>query len=637
MIHADIATAQLGAFDAFEHGFDGFTRDFDEAAFLQHVDGADAAGGQILNGVVKHAGDVLRTHLVHAANIDEQTHHAGTRAFLDIAALLAGHWSLVVGAVVFVVKLGWSRPWGCGLMIRGTGVFLVFFVFFGGGRWGRCFHGGCFDGSVNFCHRGCHLRGLGHGWHFTFGCGSRCYFNHRRGFRCGGWSGAAAFHGLRAWFELALGVFLLLPGTVFHDLLGLADLVLHQQVHQSAGDLRGGESGIKQALNAMLVGGVAGGFEHGFDLFEGLIDAGRLEIFLRRHLGAFDTDVDETLDALHEVNLTTGDETHGFAAAAGTTGAADAVNVVFGIVGKLQIDDEVDVVHVEAASGDIGGAKDLHSTAAEVPHHALTHRLIDVAMQAVSGITTCHEGIGGVIDGTFGVGKDDGEARGLNVDDAAEHLGLGAAMHLVVALLDGWNRERLLLDGDGGRIAGVVFDEAADARLEGGAEENRLALLRHGSHEAVDVVAEAHVEHFIGFVEDEGLEAVELDQAALHEVENASRSANDDLGAALQGADLAIIRSTAIDRCGTHAFLKLRQFVDLRTDLHGQLTGRAEDKSLNVTLRAINTLDDGNAEGHGLARAGLGLADDIASGQGHGNGLGLDGGGLLETERFDGF
>ena len=566
MIHADIATAQLGALDAFEHGLNGFTGDFDEAAFLQHVDGTNAAGSQILNGVVKHASDVLRPHLVHAANIDKQTNHAGTRAFLDVAALLARHWSLVVGAVVFVVKLGCSLSWRGGLMIRRASVFLVFF---GGGRWGRCFHDGCFGSGVYFCHRSFHERGLGHSWHFTFGCGSRCGFNHRRGFRRGGWSGAAAFQGLRAWFELALGVFLLLPGTVFHDLLGLADLVLHEEIHQSAGDFRGGESGIEQALDAMLVGGVARGFEHGFDLFEGLIDAGRLEIFLRRHLGAFDTDVDEALDALHEVNLTTGHEAHGFAAATGTTGAADAVNVVFGIVGKLQIDDEVDVVHVEATGGDIGGAKDLHSTAAEVPHHALTHRLIDVAMQAVSGITTRHEGIGGVIDGTFGVGKDDGEARGLNVDDAAEHLGLGAAMHLVVALLDGRNRERLLLDGDGGSIARVVFDEAADARLEGGAEENRLALLRHGSHEAVDVVAEAHVEHFIGFVEDEGLEAVELDQTALHEVENASRSANDDLGAALQSADLAIIRSTAIDRRGTHAFLELRQLVDLRTDLHG--------------------------------------------------------------------
>ena len=313
------------------------------------------------------------------------------------------------------------------------------------------------------------------------------------------------------------------------------------------------------------------------------------------------------------------------------------MDVVFGIVGKLQIDDEVDVVHVEAAGGDIGGAKDFHSAAAEVPHHALAHRLIDVAMQAISGITTRHEGVGGVIDGTFGVGEDDGETRGLDVDDAAEHLGLGAAMHLVVALLDGRNRERLLLDGDGGSIARVIFDEAADARLEGGAEENGLALLWHGSHEAVDVVAEAHVEHLIGFVKDEGLETVELDQAALHEVKNAPWGADDDLGAALQGADLAVIRRTAIDWCGAHAFLELGQLVNLSADLHGQLTGGAEDESLHMALRTVHALHHRNAEGHGFAGAGLGLPDDIASGQGHGNGLGLNGGRLLETEGFDGF
>jgi hypothetical protein len=69
-----------------------------------------------------------------------------------------------------------------------------------------------------------------------------------------------------------------LPGTIFHDLLSLADLVLHEEVHQGAGDLRGGESGIEQALNAVLVGGVAGSFEHGFDLLKGLDPRGWLRV-----------------------------------------------------------------------------------------------------------------------------------------------------------------------------------------------------------------------------------------------------------------------------------------------------------------------------------------------------------------------
>ncbi len=291
----------------------------------------------------------------------------------------------------------------------------------------------------------------------------------------------------------------------------------------------------------MLVGGVVTGFQGGFHLFKGLIHAGGFDFLLGGHAGAFDADIDEALDALHEVDLATGDETDGFSLPPGTTRAANAVDVVLGVVGEFQIDDEVDVVHVEAARGHVGGHEDFDVAAAEVPHHALPHRLIDVSMQAVGGVTSGHEGVGGVIDGTFRVGEDDGEARGFDVDHSAEHFELRAALHFVVALLDGRYGQRLLLNRDGGGVVRVVFNQPADARLKGGAEENRLAFFWHGGHQAVDVLGEAHVEHFVGFVKDERLESVELDQAALNEIENASRCADDDLGAALQRTNLPVV------------------------------------------------------------------------------------------------
>ena len=45
-------------------------------------------------------------------------------------------------------------------------------------------------------------------------------------------------------------------------------------------------------------------------------------------------------------------------------------------------------------------------------------------------------------------------------------------------------------------------------------EEQRLTLLRQHLHDAPHVVDEAHVEHAVGFVEDEDLDRVELKSAA---------------------------------------------------------------------------------------------------------------------------
>ena len=246
-------------------------------------------------------------------------------------------------------------------------------------------------------------------------------------------------------------------------------------------------------------------------------------------------------------------------------------------------------------------------------------------MQAVSGVATGHEGVGGVIHSALGIRENYGKARGFNVDDAAEHFQLGTALHFVVALLHGGHGQRLLLNGDSRGVGRVVLNEAADARLKGGGEEDGLTLFRHGGHQAVDVVAEAHVEHFIRLIKDERFEGVELQQSALHEVKDTAGRADHDLGAALQSADLTVIRSAAVDRCGAHAFFEGGQLVDLRADLHGQLAGGAKDQGLHSALGAIDALHHGNAKGHGFTGAGLALAHDIPSGKGHRNGFSLDG------------
>lgn len=73
-------------------------------------------------------------------------------------------------------------------------------------------------------------------------------------------------------------------------------------------------------------------------------------------------------------------------------------------------------------------------------------------------------------------------------------------------------------------------------------------------------------------------------------------------------------------------------------DLAGQLTGRDEDETAGVAGLAVDgeALEDGDAEGEGLAGPGLRLAADVTTGEGVRDRQGLDGEGVGNAARGEG-
>ena len=109
-------------------------------------------------------------------------------------------------------------------------------------------------------------------------------------------------------------------------------------------------------------------------------------------------------------------------------------------------------------------------------------------------------------------------------------------------------------------------------------------------------------------------------------------SAEHDLRAALEFLGLPFKGGSAVDGDGVHAAFADGQFVDFAGDLGREFAGGAKDEDLDGRKRGVGLLDGGNGEGGGFSGAGLGLPDDITSGEQHGNGGGLDGGSFLEAE-----
>ena len=177
--------------------------------------------------------------------------------------------------------------------------------------------------------------------------------------------------------------------------------------------------------------------------------------------------------------------------------------------------------------------------------------------------------------------------------------------------------------------------ERPDLVREGGAEQQVLALARQDFEDAPDVADEAHVEHAVGLVEDEDLDARQVDRALAEVVEQATRRGDDDVDAATQRVDLRREADAAIDGGRTDAAVGAVD-ADALLDLERELAGRGEDEGADRSARlaridrlvGAEQLEHRQHECRRLAGAGLGAGHEVTAGQDERDRLVLDGGGL---------
>ena len=139
-------------------------------------------------------------------------------------------------------------------------------------------------------------------------------------------------------------------------------------------------------------------------------------------------------------------------------------------------------------------------------------------------------------------------------------------------------------------------------------------------------------------------------------VEEAAGGGHDDLRTGAQGAHLRVEADAAVDGGGADRALGAVR-PDALFDLESQLAGRGEDEAANRQAgrgiaaigsaaripgggtaggpRGVQTLEERQDEGGGLAGPGLGAGQHVAAGQHERNRLGLHGGGLGVALRGD--
>ena len=186
--------------------------------------------------------------------------------------------------------------------------------------------------------------------------------------------------------------------------------------------------------------------------------------------------------------------------------------------------------------------------------------------------------------------------------------------------------------------------------VEGRGEQHALTVRGDLCEEFLDGRQEAHVGHFIGFVQHRDAYGFKGEQLLVEQVLETARAGDDNLGASTQPVNLTALPYAAVNGDGAHA-VHFGQRADDLIDLVDQFSRRSEDECarmrqhgflacvlvvavfqcMEVADRIIGFTGLGelryqrDGEGESLAGTGLAAAENIASGEGVGQRVRLDG------------
>ena len=313
----------------------------------------------------------------------------------------------------------------------------------------------------------------------------------------------------------------------------------------------------------------------------------------------------------------------GRALAPGPTGAANAMHVIFGMAGHVEIKHMADIRNIKPTRRHIRGAQEPQAAIAELIERFHPLALIKIAMDGGGIIAIFFQRFCTNIDIGFAIAKDDGVFAGLALafDQRAQQGALFAGFAVAAA---GFEHYHAL--GDVFRCGGLArhFDafwrrqecvgDAFDLGRHGGREKQRLAGKGRKVKYALDIGDKAHIQHAVGLVYHHDLHAGQQQLAALEMVQQAAGRGDQHVNAAVDQLVL-FLETDAADQQRFGQFQVFCVGVKIFGHLRCQFAGGAQHQAARHA-RAGAALgqhgDHRQCKAGGFACAGLGDTQNIA-------------------------
>ena len=236
--------------------------------------------------------------------------------------------------------------------------------------------------------------------------------------------------------------------------------------------------------------------------------------------------------------------------------------------------------------------------------------LAQLARQRHGGETAIGQPRGQAGDHGTGIGKNDGIGSVIepqHVDDGRVDIVVGHGQRAVfdiavLAFLGG--------RGHAHRVFLIRLREFRDGRRYGGRKHQGTAAGRGLVEDEFEIFAETQIQHFVGFVQNDGLDIGQINRVAHDMVTQPPRRGDNDLRAAFQAAFL-IAEIHAADARGQYSTGAGIQPLQFAFDLQGQFARWCDDQGERAACGAEQSVlgqdgrADGQAKAHRLARSGL--------------------------------
>ena len=355
---------------------------------------------------------------------------------------------------------------------------------------------------------------------------------------------------------------------------------------------------------------------------------------LVRHSHAFNLDffLDQLFNVGHQACVAGAHQSHGQATGTRAARATNAVDVVFGVKGHVEVEHGGHVFDIEAARGYVGTHQQIDLTSLERFQRFQAFVLAFVAVQGGGAQAIALQRAGQACATELAVDEHKGLANTALTHDVANDAALVVIVGAVKALLHGRGGFVRTGDLDGHGVLQVAARQALDFWREGGRKQQCGAVLGQVAQDALQIGQKADVEHAVGLVEHHVFHLVEHRIFGLDVIEQTPRRGHQHLYAFFQFGGLGL-HVHAAKNDGTAQLGVFGVLGDLLRHLVGQLArGQQHQGTHRVACRRgggvfvfQQALQQGQRKGSRFAGAGLCRAHHVLACEDDGNGLCLDG------------
>ena len=220
------------------------------------------------------------------------------------------------------------------------------------------------------------------------------------------------------------------------------------------------------------------------------------------------------------------------------SGPATSMQQTFPVLGNLRMDDQLQIRQIKPARRNICCNTDLRPTIPQRLQSMAAFVLAQLTRKRDHREPAIGEAAQHAIDGSTGRTEHQSICRivvAQHIDDGVLAIG---RCHVHGVIL---NIEMLLAFGrcrDANRIILVAGRERGDRARHRCREHQCLTGVRRSSENELQVIPEAHIQHFIGLIEDSSLEVTHIQGAALDVIAQATRRSDNDMDATFQRTSL---------------------------------------------------------------------------------------------------